>query len=542
MSDRSKKVLRGPPLHVPLPGGSLGHVLRTRMLQYRHKIAFIDEFTAESISYNDLISISQNLSNALRNLNFRKDDRIAICSKNNIYYTCPVLSALYLGLITTPMCCDYLEGELRNTLQLTQPRLIFCSRNQIQFFLGLRRQMPFIQYLVIMDLRESEDGVETLKTFIERHASHNEDIERFSAVEVDVEDQVAFVIFSSGTTDLPKGAMLTHKNILTSVVHITDPNIRFADPKEPYLCIMPFYHVFGLITTLGMLFCGMLGRVFCRFDDIIFLKALEKYRISRLSMAPPLVVLLAKSQLVERFDLSSLKEISYVVGCISEETEKLIKKRLNVNNIRQMYGLTETTSVAVAVPALTEKPGSVGKVLPTMSILVRDPDSGESLGPNQMGEICFKGDLVMKGYYGNPTATRQIFIEDGWMRTGDLGYFDEDEYVFMVDRLTELIKYKGYQVPPAQLESLLLKHPGIRECGVVGVPDEESGELPMAFVVKQPGVSITESEIIDYVAANVSNEKQLRGGVRFLEEIPKNTIGRMVRRMLRLMVRDIYGT
>ncbi|KAK9751925.1 AMP-binding enzyme C-terminal domain [Popillia japonica] len=478
----------------------------------------VDEHTDESITYHDLTYISQNLSTALSNLNFRRNDQIAICSKNSIYYFCPILSALYLGLITAPICEAYLDEELRNTLVLTQVRIIFCSRSKFRQFVRLRAQLPFIEHIVILDFGETEDGVETLRTFMEMYARNEGDLENFPIVNVNVNDQVAFIIFSSGTADLPKGAMLTHKNIITSIIHLTDPNLRFGNPLEPFLCIVPNAHIFGLITTTEVAIIFRTKRSYFRPDH----NDRKKYQISRLNSIPTLVVLLAKSPLVEKYNLSALKEISYVIGVISENTERLIKERLSVTNIRQMYGITETTSITISVPALTEKRGSVGKVLPTMSVLIRDPDSGESLGANQLGEICFKGDLIMKGYYRNPTATKNIFIEDGWLRTGDLGYFDEDEYFFVVDRLTELIKYRGYQVPPGQLESILLRHPAVRECGVVGMPDEEFGELPMAFVVRQSGVDITERELIDYVAANVSNEKQLRGGVRFIEHMPKN--------------------
>ncbi|KAI4458650.1 long-chain-fatty-acid--coa ligase [Holotrichia oblita] len=505
-------------------------------------LKYVDEYTEESITNHDLTYISQNLSTALTNLNFRRNDRIAICSENSIYYFCPILSALYLGLITTPMCDSYREEELRSTLLLTQARIIFCSRRKFRQFVRLRTQLPFIEHIVIMDFGKPEDGIETLRTFMEIYARNEGNLENFSVIDVNINDQVAFIMFSSGTTDLPKGVMLTHKNIITSLIHLTDPNLRFGNPLEPFLCIVPNAHIFGLITTTEVLFSGKQGRVFPEIDEVTFLGALEKYQISRLCSIPILVILLAKSPLVNKYDLSALKEISYVIGAISGNTERLIKERLSVTNIRQMYGMTETTSITISVPALMEKRGSVGKVLPTISILIRDPDSGESLGANQMGEICFKGDLIMKGYYRNPTATKEIFIEDGWMRTGDLGYFDEDEYVFVVDRLTELIKYRGYQVPPGQLESILLRHPAVRECGVVGMPDEEFGELPMAFVVKQSGVHITERELIDYVAANVTNEKQLRGGVRFIEHMPKNATGKMLRRVLKVMVNEIYGT
>uniref|UniRef100_T1GTM8 AMP-binding enzyme C-terminal domain-containing protein n=1 Tax=Megaselia scalaris TaxID=36166 RepID=T1GTM8_MEGSC len=194
--------------------------------------------------------------------------------------------------------------------------------------------------------------------------------------------------------------------------------------------------------------------------------------------------------------------------------------------------MTETSAGMIFSLGEKRKPGSIGKLAASLYGKIIDLETGKALGPNQQGEMCFKGDCVMKGYIGDKKATEET-IRDGWIHTGDVGYFDENLDFYIVDRLKELIKYKGFQVPPYEIETILLKHPKIKDCAVIGKPDEEAGELPLAFVVLQPGQKAEEKEIIDFAAENCSSSKKLRGGVIFVEEIPKNPSGKILRRVLR---------
>lgn len=279
-----------------------------------------------------------------------------------------------------------------------------------------------------------------------------------------------------------------------------------------------------------------------RFETKLFLSCIEKYQITSLILVPPIVVLLAKDPLVDQYNLSSLREIYAGAAPLQSDTEMAVYKRLpGIKAIRQGYGMSEGLSLTLpAIPSsdgvVKLKQGSVGSVPKGIDIKVNDVDTGMILGPNKPGELCFRGEQMMKGYYRNERATKEAFDEDGFLHSGDIGYYDTDGFFYIVDRLKELIKYNGYQVPPAELEAILLTHPKIKDAAVIGLPNEASGELPLAFVVKQEGVDVTEKEIQDFVATNVSNSKRLRGGVRFLEEIPKNASGKILRRVLRELV------
>jgi acyl-CoA synthetase (AMP-forming)/AMP-acid ligase II len=277
-----------------------------------------------------------------------------------------------------------------------------------------------------------------------------------------------------------------------------------------------------------------------RFNVEEYVRLISKYRIPILFIVPPVAVMLTKRpELLKNSDMSSVIAVFSSAAALPTGVEKELRALLPsliITTVKQGYGMTETTGAVTRTGVhfgAADPPGSVGKVLPFGELKIVCEETGRSLGPNKHGEIAVRGPLNMKGYFGDPQATADIIDRDGWLRTGDLGYYDKKGYVFVVDRAKELIKCRGNQVAPAELEDILLTHPDIADTAVVGLPDELSGELPLAFVVKKPGTVVTERQIQDYVAAKVSRYKQLTGGVRFVMEIPKLPSGKILRRKLR---------
>lgn len=250
------------------------------------------------------------------------------------------------------------------------------------------------------------------------------------------------------------------------------------------------------------------------------------------------MVFLAKSPLIDQYDISSLRLIFVGAAPMTEQIKMAVFNRLNQPLIRNGYGMTEGTLGFTSQTGRFCKSGSVGRIQNGLQGRVVDPGSGRVLGANEEGELQFKG-ATMKGYLGDDGATRDAITDDGWLRTGDIGYYDLDGEWFVVDRLKELIKFKGFQVAPAELEGLLLKHHKIADVGVIGIPDERAGELPFAFVVKQANVELSEKEVVEYVEKNTSSSKYLRGGVRFVDAIPKNPSGKILRRDLRTMFKSL---
>lgn len=310
----------------------------------------------------------------------------------------------------------------------------------------------------------------------------------------------------------------------------------FTEPDLRLLTFLPWFHIMGFF---GLYFypTRKVYTVFLsRFESELFLSCIQRHRITSLVLVPPVVVFLAKDAAIDAYDLSSLREIFSGAAPLQADTEIAVYQRLpNIRVIRQGYGMTEGLAMTLP-PRQALKQGSVGLLVKGTQAKIVCPDTGKLMGPNEPGELCFRGPHLMKNYYNNEEATRNTFDDAGFLHTGDIGYVDNDGYFFIVDRLKELIKYKGFQVPPAELESLLLSHPQVNDAAVIGVPDESCGELPMAFIVRQPGSEVTAQEIVAFVAGHTSPAKRLRGGVRFVVEIPKNPSGKILRRVLRELV------
>jgi acyl-CoA synthetase (AMP-forming)/AMP-acid ligase II len=348
-------------------------------------------------------------------------------------------------------------------------------------------------------------------------------------VAIDPRSDLAALPYSSGTTGLPKGVMLTHRNLVANLCQCLP--VLAAGEQDVVISVMPFFHIYGQVVLMAVgLWQGSTLVTMPRFDLEQFLTLMQDHRVTRAFIVPPIALALAKHPLVDRFDLSSLKSIVSGAAPLSVELEEACGKRLGCV-ISQGYGLTETSPVLTAHPPVegSIRHGSAGQLLPSTEALVVDVATGEPLDRNQTGELCFRGPQTMRGYLNRPEETAQMLRADGWLHTGDVGYVDDDGYVYIVDRVKELIKYKGLQIAPAELEAVLLSHPAIADAAVIRVPDEQAGEVPKAFVVATGELSA--AEVMDYVAERVAPYKKIRL-VEFVDEIPKALSGKILRRVL----------
>jgi 4-coumarate--CoA ligase len=343
-------------------------------------------------------------------------------------------------------------------------------------------------------------------------------------------DQVVVLPYSSGTTGLSKGVMLTHRNLVSNIVQTIGP----ADLSESdtFIAVLPFFHIYGMQVLMNSgLRVGATIVTIPRFDLELFLQLHQDHGATRSFVAPPMVVALAKHPVVDSFDLSALTQIFSGAAPLSAELALEAGQRVGCEVV-QGYGMTEMSPVSHLTPPGGYKPGSVGVTAPNTETMIVDPASGDALGVDHDGEVWVRGPQVMKGYLNNPVATAATIDAEGWLHTGDVGHIDGDGHLFIVDRLKELIKYKGFQVPPAELEALLLTHPAVADAAVVGAPDEEAGEIPVGFVALKPGHEVTTDEIIAFVAGQVASYKQVRR-VTFVDQIPKSASGKILRRVLR---------
>lgn len=517
---------------------SLGELELLLLRAHGDKVVQVDVETGEKLTASLALNRAVALAKWLIQNGVKPGDAISINSENRLEFVIVPLATFLVGAVFAPLNPEYTTGELNHVLNLSKPKIVFCSNLTVKNMLAVIKDQSNIQKLVLFGSKVSANSNITMYRDIIKEVKEDQPAdEEFEAVLIDPKEAVATILCSSGTTGLPKGVMTTHSN-MTAFIEIARIRIQEMLESESNSSgtvtfgLTPFFHSMGFMSMYMNFIAGNLVVVMRKFKTKLFLEGIAKYKVTMLVVPPPIILILNKHPLVKNYDLSSLRDVRAGAAPMGKEMEKEVKDRLKLQHISQNYGMTETT-LGVLMTRYNEcKFGSVGQIVPTMKVKIVDED-GRALGPNQEGELCFKGPMIMKGYVGDPVSTANTIDKDGWLHTGDIGYYDNDKYFFIVDRIKELIKYKAFQVAPAELEALLLQHPSVTDSAVVGLPDEEAGELPLAFIVKKSGVKVSEKELLDYVAGNVSRQKRLTGGVIFIEEIPRNPSGKILRRVLK---------
>lgn len=510
-------IFRGPYPDVAIPEVSLTDFIFAAVSQFGDKTALIDGPTGRSMSYAEFEAAVRRVAVSLTRKGFKKGEVFAIFSTNCIEYAIAFHAVAMVGGIVTPLNPLYTAEEAAFQLRdagakflVTVPLCIDKAR--------AAAKAANIEELFVFG--ESE-GATPFASLLEGDG----DVPR---VEIDPKNDLVALPYSSGTTGLPKGVMLTHHNIVANMCQMD--GLDYFCHDDMLLCVLPLFHIYGLVVVLNMgLHLGSTIVIMPRFDLEQFLEAIEKYRITLSHIVPPIVLKLAKDPMIEKYDLSSLRMIFSGAAPLGAELSRECMNRIKCG-IRQGYGMTETSPVTHSSPADPDsmKLGAVGTAAPNTEVQVLDP-AGTALGPNEEGEICVRGPQIMKGYLNNPEATTRTIDADNWLHTGDIGYVDEEGHFFVVDRVKELIKYKGFQVAPAELEAILLTHPAIADAAVIPARDDEAGEVPKAFVVTKQDAS--GDEIMDFVAARVAPHKKIRA-VEFIPQIPKSLSGKILRRVL----------
>jgi 4-coumarate--CoA ligase len=509
---------------IKLPEEGLFEFLEKAFKKHGDKMALIDASTDVKMTYPELLSKAYKLASFFQKRGYVKGDKLALMVPNCIEYQAIILGALAIGMTFTTCNPAYTVHEVKHWLTSCNARVLFTNSNLAENA-EKAKEGTNVDILVSID-DMANDKIVNLSGLLQSEADEN-----FVRPSIDPKEDVAALVYSSGTTGLPKGVMLTHYNITTNILQMYNGS---SSHNDSILCLLPMFHIYAIdYVNFTHLMHGACVISIPKFEPLPFLKTIEKYKIETVPIVPPLALFMINHPVVAKFDLSCMKEV--VVGAAPIDavvTNKFVAKFPGAL-LRQGYGSSESMITHFQPQDMNkQKPGSAGLILQHVEMKICSVETGEALCANEKGEVCLRGPQVMKGYFNNEEATAKSLGKDGWLRTGDLGYYDDEGNVFIIDRLKELIKYKGFQVAPAELEDTLLSHPSITDACVIGIPDERAGQLPRAYLVLAKDSTVTEDDVNKHMEEYMAPHKQLRGGVVFVESIPKSASGKMLRRVL----------
>ncbi|MEU9434024.1 4-coumarate--CoA ligase family protein [Streptomyces sp. NPDC048252] len=510
-----------PPVELPIHDAVL-----SRAAEFGELPALVDGTDGTTLTYDQVDRFHRRVAAALAEAGVRKGDVLALHSPNTVAFPLAFYGATRAGATVTTVHSLATAEEFAKQLDDSAARWIVTVSPLLQTARRAAELAGGVEEIFVCD---TAAGHRSLVDMLASAAPEPQ-------VHIDPVEDVAALPYSSGTTGVPKGVMLTHRQIGTNLAQLR-PTMSVG-PGDRILAVLPFFHIYGLTALMNApLREGATVVVLPRFDLETFLAAIQNHRITGLYVAPPIVLALAKHPAVTRYDLSSLRYVVSAAAPLDAALAAACAERLDLPPVGQAYGMTELSPGTHVVPldAMRGAPAdTVGKLIAGTEMRIvslDDPDKDLDIG--EAGEILIRGPQIMKGYLGRPDATADMIDGDGWLHTGDVGRVDADGWLFVVDRVKELIKYKGFQVAPAELEALLLTHPGIADAAVIGVYNDDGNEVPHAYVVRQPtSPELAEGEIAMYVAERVAPYKRVRQ-VTFIDAVPRAASGKILRRQLR---------
>lgn len=510
---------------VSIPNEPLTFPLRRAAREFPDKIAVITpEAERKEYTYRWLEEASSRLAASLAGLGVSPGDRVGLWLKNSVEYILSFYGILKAGGIIVPMSTHYGEREVLHQLKVTGAIGIVSSDDRYAQAAGLSAARAGLRFRVADGEGAAPPGTVRFAGLLRG----NDLLDR--SMGIDPAETLAVLPFSSGTTGLPKGVMLTHTNLLSNLHQIRQAHEVWEG--DLFMNQLPFFHIYGMTVLMGCsILAGATQVLASRFRPVDeFLALFERYRPTLFLTVPLILQEFCHHPRVPEMDWSRMRYVNTGGAPMSPELQERFRQLTGITVI-QGYGLTESSPTTHVVPLDRVRVGTIGTPISLTEDRIADPETGRELPPGEVGELWVRGPQVMKGYYQDQEATAKTLV-DGWLRTGDLARRDEEGYVVIVDRLKELIKTNGFQVAPAEIEHILVGHPAVRDAAVIGVQHPDRGEVPVAFVVRKEGATVTGEELMDFAAKGLAKYKRL-SRVMFVEAIPRSASGKILRRVLK---------
>lgn len=502
------------------------------------KIALVEGPSDAQLSFKELWQIVRRTAAGLQKKGMQKGDVVAVWAPNSIGYVVAFHAIIAGGGTVSTLNPIYTASEVAHQLENAGAKFLMCDPAFLPRMKEARPKCSSLQQVYVMGDAKVEE-FESIKSL-------QVDADPIP-VPINPQEDVAVLPYSSGTTGLPKGVMLTHYNIVANLCQLgSSPTVLGITGDDTLLAVLPFYHIYGMVVIMNLgIVVGAKIVTIPAFEPEMYMTLLKRHGVTVAHVAPPLVQFLAKSPAVDaHMPFPKLRQLFSGAAPLGVDLSLQAKERLGAHvEVSQGYGMTEMSPVSHCDPPSGSKLGSIGRLVPNMECKIVDPETGKEqpVGTEeQRGELWLRGPNIMKGYHRNEKATAETIDSDGFLHTGDIGYVDSDGCYFVVDRLKELIKSKGFQVAPAELEALLVKHPEVSDAAVIGAPAEKyggregDGEVPKAFVILQAGAKLTQAGLADWLAPQVTAYKRISAAaIDFVDSVPKSPSGKILRKDLR---------
>jgi acyl-CoA synthetase (AMP-forming)/AMP-acid ligase II len=496
----------------PYPLTSVPELMEATVRRLPHKVALMTA-GGPAYTYADFWAAVRGMARALQDQGIEKGDMVALYAPNSVEYAVVLHGALLAGATVTTLNPLYREREVEHQLHDSGAKIVFALEASMPVVDAAKPHLPKLKHA---------HPLETVWTMASSAMGDPK------PVAIDPDKDIAVLPYSSGTTGLPKGVMLSHQNLTANIRQTMALGMTGEDAIV--LDFLPFFHIYGMMVLLNCgLAVGATQIILPRFEPEAALSLIQKHKVTDLYCVPPVVLALIHQPRLDEFDLTSLRFLMSGAAPLPAEVGRQAADKLRCV-VMQGYGMTESSPITNVNPIASPREGTVGPAVADTLEKIVSLETGEVLPPGEIGELLVYGPQVMKGYWDNPDATKETMTPDGWLRTGDIASADPDGYIRIHDRKKEMIKYKGYQIAPAELESVLMEHPGVRDAAVIPKADMEAGEVPKAFVVpREPGLDL--NDVLKFVAEKVAPYKKIRY-IETVEAIPKNPSGKILRRQL----------